>query len=156
MTIKELRNWMFSNSLEDQWWISIDGVTKNETISLSDVSNITKQKGTGAHIQVLHASQAGIETPPWTEIEPETSPSASPSTSPSASLPPLQNPAVVKKGPSTTYIVFGYVFALLFPLAGFIIGLVLIARKAPHHGAPVLILSIIFWFIYFTMFSGAS
>jgi hypothetical protein len=39
-------------------------------------------------------------------------------------------------------IVGGYIFAFIFPLAGFFIGVYLIAKKQPGHGAAAMFLSV--------------
>ncbi len=62
------------------------------------------------------------------------------------------NVPVVEKS-HTAAIVLGYIFALLIPLIGLIIGIYLVTRndseKANRHGKYILILAIVIWILNF-------
>jgi len=66
MTTKQLREWLFLNGLEDQWWLSIDKVTGDSPVTLSEVESCLQQ---GGQALVIHVSQATLANPPWIEVE---------------------------------------------------------------------------------------
>lgn len=64
MTEDELRDWMFSRSLEDQWWLSLDGVVEPEPMTLAEIKE-RLEWGDYADRKVLHRSQAKRGQQPW-------------------------------------------------------------------------------------------
>ena len=35
MTTKQLKEWLFNNSADDQWWVNIDGIAEQEPVTIS-------------------------------------------------------------------------------------------------------------------------
>ncbi|MDB4665923.1 hypothetical protein OAE86_00455 [Akkermansiaceae bacterium] len=68
MTIKQLQEWLFNNSQDDQWWLHIDGVSEEDPVTSSTIEEFLKA-GCYHEIKALHVSQAGLSPPPWIEIE---------------------------------------------------------------------------------------
>lgn len=68
MTIDELRHWLFTNSLEDQWWMTFDGISQNQPMDTSSIERFLVC-GKYTNIQVLHVSQASMSNPPWIKVE---------------------------------------------------------------------------------------
>jgi len=68
MTIKKLQNWLFQNSLGDQWWVAVDDVTQRELRSLPQIQKICAANPR-SKVKVLHSSQARIKNPPWINLE---------------------------------------------------------------------------------------
>lgn len=80
MTPKELREWLFRNSLEDQWWISFGGVVDDCPVTFKEIEE-KLNSGQYAQAYVLHFSQTEFSNPPWIEVElpaPVTQPLKSP------------------------------------------------------------------------------
>ena len=67
MTIEGLRNWQFENTLEDQWWLSMDGVSEETLLTLSEIEEVLSL-GEYADVRALHASQASMANPPWINL----------------------------------------------------------------------------------------
>ncbi len=67
MTPIQLRQWLFQNSKEDQWWLCLDGVTEELPVSLAEIQRLIGS-GEYARTQVLHTSQAEIANPPWIDV----------------------------------------------------------------------------------------
>lgn len=70
MTEQQLREWMFSNSLEDSWFISINGVTHESTFTLDSAIKTARRKP----LDLLHISQSTLQNPPWIALEVESKP----------------------------------------------------------------------------------
>ena len=68
MTPKQLREWLFQNSQEDQWWIVLDAVMEDNKVTLGDIEDLLKS-GQYGKAQVLHISQTKSTNPPWIEVE---------------------------------------------------------------------------------------
>lgn len=68
MNIKELNKWLFENSLEDQWWISLNEEVQETTLTLSDVGSQLDNK-LNLRVKVLHVSQGDLSSPPWVDVE---------------------------------------------------------------------------------------
>jgi TM2 domain-containing membrane protein YozV len=68
MTPKQLREWLFKNSQDDQWWISLDAVTDDCPVTVKEIEERLKS-GQYAQAQVLHVSQTELSNPPWIEAE---------------------------------------------------------------------------------------
>ncbi|MEY3896550.1 MAG: hypothetical protein RLZZ214_2070, partial [Verrucomicrobiota bacterium] len=58
MTPSQLRQWSFQNSQPDQWWISLDAVTEEIPVTVSEIEERLKS-GDYSAVQALHVSQAG-------------------------------------------------------------------------------------------------
>jgi len=67
MTPSQLREWSFQNSQPDQWWLSLDAVTEEIPVTVSEIEEHLKS-GLYGTIQALHVSQAGMENAPWVEL----------------------------------------------------------------------------------------
>ncbi len=76
MTIKQLKEWQFSKSLEDAWWHSQDGSTFASPLTLSAINEALKSSPSSVH-KIIHTSQASYENPPWIEIEEDVMPQQS-------------------------------------------------------------------------------
>ena len=74
MTTRQLREWLFENSLEDQWWLRIYSVTEENPLTLAEVERELSGLGYEA-AELLHVSQAGLANPSWIGFE--TTPSRS-------------------------------------------------------------------------------
>lgn len=37
MTSKQLREWLFQNGQEDQWWLSLDSVTEESPLTVAEI-----------------------------------------------------------------------------------------------------------------------
>ena len=150
MTPKQLREWLFQNSHDDQWWISLDSVTEDCPVTIKEVEERLRS-GQYAQAQVLHISQTELSNPPWIEVEkstpplPAVAPIVAPATvhyqpqhrSPSQ---PLKNPGVADvlsfffPGLGQIYngqilvgiIIFPLTIALYFILIGFFLHLYLV------------------------------
>ena len=68
MTPKQLKEWIFRNSLADQWWVSTDAVTCHSPETVKDIEDKLKC-GKYPQIKVLHISQLNLTPPPWIEVE---------------------------------------------------------------------------------------
>jgi TM2 domain-containing membrane protein YozV len=68
MTPKELREWLFRNSWEDQWWIAFDGFVYDCLVTVKEIEEKLKG-GQYAQAHVLHFSQTEFSNPPWIEVE---------------------------------------------------------------------------------------
>lgn len=68
MTTKQLREWLFEHSLEDQWWVSLDGVTEDVVMTLAEAEARARVDGY-ADVRVLHVTQGEMESPPWVEVD---------------------------------------------------------------------------------------
>lgn len=68
MNIKALREWLFTNSKEDQWWLYADGVTETNPVTLSIVEDFL-QSGDYSEIKVIHTSQVNLDPAPWVAVE---------------------------------------------------------------------------------------
>lgn len=68
MTPKQLREWLFQNGQEDQWWLSLDTVTEESPLTVSEIEQRV-QSGDYVTAQALHVSQAEMTNPPWIDVE---------------------------------------------------------------------------------------
>ena len=68
MNIRGLQEWIFNNSQEDQWWVSLDNKTLESALTLDEVQAIALS-GQYQKIQVLHTSQSNMSNPPWVALE---------------------------------------------------------------------------------------
>ena len=68
MTIKTLKEWQFSQSVEDKWWHCIDGNPPTTTTTLEQIALAVNEKPQSNH-QVIHCSQANHDNPPWVNVE---------------------------------------------------------------------------------------
>ena len=131
MTTKQLREWLFQNSQDDQWWISLDAVTEECAVTVNEIEERIKS-GQYGKAQVLHVSQAELANPPWIEVEVPAAPSQrmvtpapkddAPPASPPISSPPMasiqeQRPTLIVSLLSNgallaalLFIVFGFFF----------------------------------------------
>ncbi|MBC2595811.1 hypothetical protein H5P28_16210 [Ruficoccus amylovorans] len=69
MTERELRLWMLEETIEDSWWLSVDGQNSEAPVTLSKAADYTAANA-DKEILVLHASQAEVKNPPWIPLEP--------------------------------------------------------------------------------------
>ena len=108
MTTTQLRQWAFQNSQPDEWWLSVNAVTQQIPVTLSEIEEQLKN-GQHTTVQVLHTSQASMEHAPWVDITPQqaTSPQVVPPppivtipAAPPVTLPPL---AAVASSPSVAF-----------------------------------------------------
>lgn len=105
MTTKQLREWMFTNNKEDQWWLSRDSVPENKAITITEIEEKLKSVR-GGTFRALHVSQTSMANPPWIDIDLLT---ASPQQSPPVSVtPPTETLGMI---------------ALLLPLVGALLSL---------------------------------
>ncbi len=67
MTPSQLRQWAFQKSQPDQWWLSLDAVTEEIPVTVSEIERLI---GTGdyALAQVLHVSQGDMANPVWFDV----------------------------------------------------------------------------------------
>ena len=68
MTPKQLREWLFQNGQEDQWWLSLDAVTEESPLTVSEIEERVRLREYGT-AQALHVSQAEMSNPPWIDVE---------------------------------------------------------------------------------------
>jgi len=68
MSPNQLREWLFQNSQEDQWWICLDSITDERPVTVTEIAERLKN-GQYLQAQALHVSQAGLPNPPWVEVE---------------------------------------------------------------------------------------
>lgn len=68
MTPKQLREWLFQNTQNDQWWISLDAVAEDCPVTIAEIEELLKS-GQYSDAQALHVSQADLANPPWIEVE---------------------------------------------------------------------------------------
>ncbi|MDA8973890.1 hypothetical protein N9F56_03055, partial [Akkermansiaceae bacterium] len=67
MNIKQLREWLFLNSLENNWWINVDGKSLEKSENLDILERIL-WKNPNSKVLVLHVSQSQLPSPPWIEV----------------------------------------------------------------------------------------
>lgn len=68
MKPKELREWLFQNNQEDQWWLCLDSVTEELTLTVSEIEDYIKS-GEYITVKALHVSQSEMGNPPWVDVE---------------------------------------------------------------------------------------
>jgi hypothetical protein len=68
MTTKQLREWLFQNSQDDQWWMSLDAVTEECLVTVNEIEERLKSGDYGQAL-VLHVSHGEIVNPPWIDVE---------------------------------------------------------------------------------------
>lgn len=157
MTIKQLQNWLFQNSLEDQWWVSVHDSTEQFPKSLSKIEQdlvVLDSKHYGeVKMKVLHVSQAEMINPPWVELEQEKSPDSPPlSQTPVSAVPS----APTRKAVPTSNIVIAYILAVVFPIFGIIAGIILLAKGDGGNGAGAIILSVLAAIVNYSIFFAGS
>jgi hypothetical protein len=135
MTPKQLREWLFQNSQEDQWWVSLDAVTEECAVTVNEIEERLKS-GQYGQTQV---SQTELSNPPWIDVELPAAPpqrmvtpaskNELPPASPPISSPPTaslqeQRPALIVSLLSNgallaavLFIVFGFFFPPAWALA---------------------------------------
>jgi uncharacterized membrane protein YhaH (DUF805 family) len=67
MNLQDLRAWQIQNGKNDQWWVSLDGVTEESPLRISQIADLL-QSCDYAIVQVLHVSQSEIPNPQWIVI----------------------------------------------------------------------------------------
>ena len=67
MTTKQLRDWLFQNSQDDQWWISLDAVTEECPVTVNEIEERLRS-GDYGHALVLHVSHGEMAHPTWIEV----------------------------------------------------------------------------------------
>jgi hypothetical protein len=65
MNERQLREWLFTKSLEDEWYLSIKGKVDPSLYTLDQA----KTKAGGREFQLLHNSQSELANPPWIDFE---------------------------------------------------------------------------------------
>jgi TusA-related sulfurtransferase len=66
MTTKQLREWLFQNSQDDQWWMSLDAVTEDCPVTVNEIEERLKSGQYGQAL-VLHVSHGEMAHPTWIE-----------------------------------------------------------------------------------------
>jgi len=78
MKPKQLREWLFQNGQEDQWWLCIDTVTEESPLTVAEIEEYIASGDYGT-VQALHVSQSEMSNPPWIDVElPSQQPAHSP------------------------------------------------------------------------------
>ena len=67
MTPKQLREWLFQNSQVDQWWLSLESVTEESPVTVSEIEERIRG-GQYKQALVLHVSQEDLAHPPWVDV----------------------------------------------------------------------------------------
>ena len=67
MTTKQLREWLFQNSQDDQWWMSLDSVTEDCPVTVNEIEERLRS-GEYSQTLVLHVSHAEMAHPTWIEV----------------------------------------------------------------------------------------
>lgn len=67
MTTKQLREWLFQNSQDDQWWLSLDSVTEECPVTVNEIEERLKSGDYGQAL-VLHVSHGEMAHPTWIEV----------------------------------------------------------------------------------------
>lgn len=73
MTPSQILKWLSDNNKIDQWWVSVDGVVKDDLVTFDKIEEIIENKDY-SELQVLHVSQGEAETPWWIRVEEEAEP----------------------------------------------------------------------------------
>ena len=68
MSPNQLREWLFHNNQEDQWWICLDSVTEERPVTVAEIIERLKY-GQYVRAQALHVSQTSFSNPPWVDVE---------------------------------------------------------------------------------------
>lgn len=68
MKPKQLREWLFQNGQEDQWWLCIDTVTEESPLTVAEIEEYIASGDYGT-VQALHVSQSEMSNPPWIDVE---------------------------------------------------------------------------------------
>jgi hypothetical protein len=63
----ELQEWLLSTASQDKWWICIDGIADECTLTLKEIEE-TLVSGGYPNAQVLHDSEASNLNPDWTTV----------------------------------------------------------------------------------------
>lgn len=155
MTTTQLRQWAFQNSQPDEWWLSVNAVTQQIPVTLSEIEEQLKN-GQHTTVQVLHTSQASMEHAPWVDITPQqaTRPQVVPP--PPIVTIPAAPPAIGENKKSSDLGELGLliVLAILIPLAGFIIGIIRLCKKeSPKEGLILISVSVLAMIVYMSIFS---
>ena len=62
MKPKQLREWLFQNGQEDQWWVCIDTVTEESPLTVAEIEDKIAS-GDYVTVQALHVSQSEMNNP---------------------------------------------------------------------------------------------
>jgi len=172
MTTSQLRQWSFQNSQPDQWWLSLDAVTEQIPVTVSQIEELLKS-GLYGTIQALHTSQAGMEHAPWidvTQSQPTRLPgmqsppivaapaltdfshAVSPPSIQAAAAPPAISKNKETSGLGEWLLI---ILTILIPLVGLIIGLIRVCKKESRKDGLILlcvsvIVMIVFYFFIFS------
>ena len=143
MTVKQLREWIFTNNLDDSWWVAIEGKTRQTVENLETVAMFA---ASGRPVMVLHVSKASLASPPWVEVDlpPDVYPGRSALGSP---VHVKTNFPETRQTVETSQIVLAYILVLA-PFLGLIAGIYLLTKNEVGHGIAVIIISI-FLFLFF-------
>lgn len=115
MTTKQLREWLFTNNKEDQWWLYVNGVNSDSTMTLDQIDS--RLKTALGSVKALHVSQADMTNPPWVDID-------------LASSPPSRMASASPALPSET---LGMI-ALVLPLIGAFLNIFWVANMSLFQG----------------------
>ena len=143
MTVKQLREWIFTNNLDDSWWVAIEGKTRQTVENLETVAMFA---ASGRPVMVLHVSKASLASPPWVEVDlpPDVYPGRSALGSP---VHVKTNFPETRQTVETSQIVLAYILVVLAPVFGLIAGIYLLTKNEVGHGIAAIIISIfLFWF----------
>lgn len=109
MNPKQLREWLFQNGQEDQWWLCLDAVTEELPLTVDEIEEYMSS-GEYESTRALHVSQSEMSNPPWIDVE---LPSQASSGSPRIETPiPPAYSATAKQKPQETL----GIFMVLLPL----------------------------------------
>ncbi|MDB6140880.1 MAG: hypothetical protein JWO94_3952 [Verrucomicrobiaceae bacterium] len=115
MTTKQLREWLFTNNKEDQWWLSVSGVNDEGTLNLDQIES--RLKSAAGSVKALHISQSEMKSPPWIDVDSIAA----------------QAPAVSAAAPGPASETLGMI-ALLLPLVGALLNIFWVANMSLLQG----------------------
>ncbi len=154
MNRKDLSSWLFQNSLEDQWWLAINGLTQSQPFTLDEIEDLIGHKHPGSvlSLMVLHQSQATLQNPPWIDLEILKTPIPLRSeVNTHASEVKLSKP-VEKPKVGGFQIFLAYFLSIFVPIFGILAGIVLLSKGQKEHGTNVIVVSIMVAFsVYFCL-----
>ncbi|MDA9923645.1 MAG: hypothetical protein P1U87_22305 [Verrucomicrobiales bacterium] len=108
MKPKQLREWLFQNGQEDQWWLCIDTVTEESPLTVAEIEEYIASGDYGT-VQALHVSQSEMSNPPWIDVE---LPSQQPAHSP-AMRTPIHSTTAAAASPQKPQETLGIIILLL-------------------------------------------
>ncbi len=115
MTTKQLREWLFTNNKEDQWWLCVGGDNEQDILSLDQID--ARLRTASGSVKALHVSQSEMANPPWIDVD-APAPEASRALS-TATVPPSETLGMI---------------ALLLPLVGALLNLFWVADMSLLQG----------------------